>query len=54
MSPKQHSKKVVDRSIEKKSKSPFRCNNCGKTFVSESEKHAHERSHQSGEKPQKQ
>jgi len=41
MSPKAHTRKVTGKATEKKAKSEFLCSNCGKTFVSESEKRAH-------------
>lgn len=41
MSPKAHTRKVTGKATEKKSASKFRCDNCGKTFVSEAEKRAH-------------
>ena len=44
MSPKAHTRKVTGKATEKKSKSPFRCEQCGKTFVSESERKAHNKS----------
>jgi ferritin-like metal-binding protein YciE len=51
MSPKAHSRKVTGEATKKKAKSPFRCNNCGATFVSQAEKQAHEDSkHGSGGK----
>ena len=44
MSPRDHSEKVMAKAAKKKERSPFRCDNCGATFVSEAEKHAHHRS----------
>jgi transposase-like protein len=51
MSPKAHTKKVIAKAIRKKADSPFRCDNCGKTFVSESEKQAHENSQHADPRP---
>lgn len=42
MNPKAHTDKVIAKETEKKAKDPFRCDNCGATFVSESERQAHE------------
>jgi hypothetical protein len=47
MSPSAHDKKVTDEATKKKSESPFRCDNCGATFVSESERQTHQQEHQS-------
>ena len=46
MSPGDHTKKVTGEETEKKAASPFRCDNCGSTFVSESERKTHEQSHE--------
>ena len=51
MSPKEHTKKVSGEAARKKAKSPFRCQNCGATFVSESEKRQHENSQHQSDKP---
>ncbi|HUB81822.1 MAG TPA: hypothetical protein VMB03_23645 [Bryobacteraceae bacterium] len=51
MSPKTHTKKVTGEATKKKSKSPFQCDNCGATFVSESEKQKHENSQHGSGKP---
>lgn len=52
MSPKAHTQKVTGEAAKKKSRDPFRCDNCGATFVSESERHAHEKS-QHAESPKR-
>ena len=44
MSPKAHTRKVTGKATKKKAASPFRCDNCGKTFVSESEQRSHQKS----------
>ncbi len=41
MSPRDHSRKVIAKATEKKSQSPYRCDNCGATFESESKRRAH-------------
>ena len=45
MSPKAHTRKVTGEATKKKSRSPFRCDSCGATFVSESERKEHEKQH---------
>lgn len=44
MNPKAHTEKVAGEATKKKSDSPFRCGNCGATFVLESKQQAHEQS----------
>lgn len=44
MNAKEHTEEVAGKAVEKKADSPFRCDNCGATFVSESEKRAHQES----------
>ncbi len=51
MSPSDHSRKVTAEATEKKTESPYRCDNCGATFESESKRKAHEHEeHQAGRK----
>jgi len=43
MDPKEHDETTQRKHEEKKSRSPYRCDNCGETFTSLSLKRAHER-----------
>jgi formylmethanofuran dehydrogenase subunit E len=45
MESKAHTKKVAAKAAKKQAKSPYRCDNCGETFVSKAEKESHEQKH---------
>jgi len=47
---KDHAKKVAGKAADKQSDSPFRCDNCGATFVSESERRQYAKSEHPKEK----
>jgi transposase-like protein len=44
MSPKAQTRKVTGAATKRRAKDRFRCDNCGATFVWQSEKQAHENS----------
>ena len=48
MNPKDHSRKTVEKHVEKARQEHFRCDNCGETFVSEAAREAHRRKAHAG------
>jgi len=51
MSPSSHSRKVMAKATKKRAESPYRCDNCGATFESESRRKAHEKAQHSDVRP---